>query len=116
MIQWPQHRGSTSIRVPFFIFWVDVTCVTNGMAWLQQWNTQGKNHINPTILLHLPLDSYSFLIMFLLEIEMDHLLESYSNIAIGQIWLDQPDSADLYPNMEMLFSSEVTEVCHFGHF
>ena len=55
----------------------------------------GTNHINPTILLLLPLDLYSFFIMFLLEIEMDHLLESYSNIAIGQIWLDQPDSADL---------------------
>ena len=55
----------------------------------------GKNHINPTILLHLPLDSYSFFIMFLLEIEMDHLLESYSNIVIGRIRLDQPDSADL---------------------
>ena len=55
----------------------------------------GKNHINPTILLHLPLDSYSFLIMFLLEIETDHLLESYCNIGIGRIWLDQPDSADL---------------------
>ena len=55
----------------------------------------GKNHINPTILLHLPLDSYSFFIMFLLEIEMDHLLESYSNIAIGQIRLDQLDLANL---------------------
>ena len=55
----------------------------------------GKNHTNPTILLHLPLDSYSFFIMFLLEIETDHLLESYSNIAIGRIRLDQPDSADL---------------------
>ena len=33
--------------------------------------------------------------MFLLETETDDLLESYSNIAIGQIWLDQPDSADL---------------------
>ena len=33
--------------------------------------------------------------MFFLEIETDHLLESYSNIAIGRIWLDQPDSADL---------------------
>ena len=55
-----------------------------------------KNHIiNPTILLHLPLDLYSFFIMFLLEIGMDHMLESYSNIAIGQIQLDQPDSADL---------------------
>ena len=54
-----------------------------------------KNHINHTILSHLPLDSYSFFIMFLLETETDDLLESYSNIAIGQIWLDQPDSADL---------------------
>ena len=54
-----------------------------------------KNHTNPTILLHLPLDSYSFFIMFLLEIETDHLLESYSNIAIGRIRLDQPDSAGL---------------------
>ena len=52
----------------------------------------GKNNINPTILLHLPLDLYSFFIIFFLEIETDHLLESYSNIAIGQI---QPDSADL---------------------
>ena len=33
--------------------------------------------------------------MFLLEIEMDHLLESSSNIAIGRIQLDQLDSADL---------------------
>ena len=53
----------------------------------------GKNHINHTILLHLPLDLYSFFIMFLLEIEMDHLLESYSNIAIGQIRLVQLDLA-----------------------
>ena len=55
----------------------------------------GKNHRNPTILLHLPLDSYSFFIMFLLEIETDHLLESYRNIAIGRIRLDQLDSANL---------------------
>ena len=55
----------------------------------------GKTHINHTILLHLPLDLYSFFIMFHLEIEMDHLLESNSKIAIGRIWLDQPDSADL---------------------
>ena len=55
----------------------------------------GKNHTNPTILLHLPLDLYSFFIMFLLEIETDHLLESYSNIAIARIWLDQLDSANL---------------------
>ena len=55
----------------------------------------GKNDTNHTILLHLPLDLYSFFIMFLLEIETDHLLESYSNIAIGRIQLDQLDLADL---------------------
>ena len=33
--------------------------------------------------------------MFLLEKETDHLLESYSNIEIGRIRFDQPDSADL---------------------
>ena len=63
----------------------------------------GKNHINHTILLHLPLDSYSFFIMFLLEIEMDHLLESYSNIAIGRIRLDQPDSADLSKSRQVIY-------------
>ena len=75
----------------------------------------GKNHINPTILLHLPLDSYSFFIMFLLEMETDHLLESYSNIAIGRIRLDQLNLADLSKSRQfllLLFFMKYANVMH----
>ena len=70
----------------------------------------GKNHINPTILLHLALDSYSFFIMFLLEIETDHLLESYSNIAIGRIQLDQLDSANLSKSRFFMVIAQVQKI------
>ena len=53
--------------------------------------------------------------MFLLEIEMDHLLESYSNIAIGRIRLDQPDSANLSKSRSINRGETNTHTPHFGY-